>query len=467
MRYTRDFSSTNTDDPHITDQEKNASRPGIWHLAFPSILGNLSFTLVGLVQTRVVGELGTEALAAVGAGQRIFFLMQAVMMAVSIGTTALVARAWGADDRLEAGRVTMASLALASGLAIPVALAGFFLAGQLAAAFGLEASAWILARDNIRWLSAFSLAYAITAILSAAMRASGDAWTPLWVAAGINVVNIPLLYLLTFGYFGLPALGVIGVAVASGLAFTLGGGFLLWLWLGRHIDLPAVTSSWLGAERLRRLLDIGYPAAIEQFIIQAGFIGFLMLIGNFYGTEAFAAYNVGVNVLLVAITIGFGFSIAGSTLVGQHLGAGDPNGASRAGWRCLGYAVLAMASTGVVVMFSAEPLVLFFIDDPVTVELAVRFIYLLGAMMPFMAVDFAIGGALRGAGDTRFPLVTTIVGLILVRLGLAAAATALGLSVYWVYAALMGDYFVKAIMLALRFHRGRWKHSLAAGQQPG
>ena len=72
--------------------------PGIWQLAFPSILGNISFTIVGLVQTRVVGALGTEALAAIGAGQRIYFLMQAVLMAVSIGTTALVARAWGAGD---------------------------------------------------------------------------------------------------------------------------------------------------------------------------------------------------------------------------------------------------------------------------------------------------------------------------------------------------------------------------------
>ncbi len=438
-------------------EEPSSTRPGIWHLAFPSILGNLSFTLVGLVQTRVVGELGTEALAAVGAGQRIFFLLQAVMMAVSIGTTALVARAWGANDRSEAGRVTGSSLVLACGVAVPVAIAGYSLAGQLAAAFGLEADAWEMARDNIRWMSLFNGAFAVTAILSAAMRAAGDAWTPLWVSAGINVVNIPLLYVLAFGLFGLPQLSVAGVAIAAGLSFSLGGLFLLWLWLGNHIDLPASVRGALEAQRMRRLLNVGYPAAIEQLIIQGGFIGFLMLIGNFYGTEAFAAYNVGVNMLLVAITIGFGFSIAGSTLVGQHLGAGDLDGASRAGWRCLGYAVIAMAVVGALVMFNAQALVLFFIDDPLTVELAVQFVYLLGAMMPFMAVDFAIGGALRGAGDTRFPLLTTIVGLIVVRLGLAAVAPSLELDVYWVYAALMGDYLVKAAMLIWRFYRGRWK----------
>lgn len=439
-------------------QSPSASRrPGIWDLALPSILGNLSFTMVGLVQTRVVGELGTEALAAVGAGQRIFFLMQAVLMAVSIGTTALVSRAWGANERDEAGRITSASLVLACGVALPITGIGFVFAPQLAAAFGLENDAWQLAADNIRWTSVFNLAFAVTFIVSAGMRAAGDAWTPLWVSAGINVVNIPMLYIFAFGYWGIPALGVIGVAVASGLSFCLGAAFLCWLWLGQRIELPGTWEGALTRKRLRRLWDIGYPAGVEQFVIQAGFIGFLVIIGHFYGTAAFAAYNVGVNVLLVAITIGTGFAIASSTLVGQHLGAGDADGASRAGWRCTGYAILAMVVIGALSMAQAKPLVLFFIDDPETVELAVHFVYLLGAMMPFMAVDWGLGGALRGAGDTRFPLLAAIVGLIIVRLGLAAIATSLGLAVEWVYAALMGDYITKAAMLAWRFYRGRWK----------
>ncbi len=94
------------------ETHKHEERPSIWQLAIPSILGNLSYTVVGMVQTKFVGELGAQALAAVGAGQRVFFAMQAVLMAVSAGTTALVARAWGAGDYAEASRVTMASLAL-------------------------------------------------------------------------------------------------------------------------------------------------------------------------------------------------------------------------------------------------------------------------------------------------------------------------------------------------------------------
>jgi putative MATE family efflux protein len=261
--------------------EDSNTRPGIWQLAFPSILGNLSFTIVGLTQTRVVGALGPEALAAVGAGQRVFFLMQALMMAVSIGTNALVSRASGAGDKLEANRVTLASLVLASALAIPVALGGYLFAATLAGAFGLDDQAHKLATANIRWLSVFTLAYAVTAILSASLRASGDAWTPLWIAAGINVMNIPLLYVLVYGYLGLPALGVVGAAIASGLAFSIGGLVLLTLWLGNRLRLHGSRQGWWQRERLRRLVDIGYPAGAEQFVLQTGFIVFLMLIGNY------------------------------------------------------------------------------------------------------------------------------------------------------------------------------------------
>jgi putative MATE family efflux protein len=435
-------------------------RPGIWQLAIPSILGNLSFTVVGIAQTKVIGTLGADALAAVGAGQRIFFAMQAIMMAISMGTTALVARAWGAGDHVEASRVTAASLVLAASIAMPLTLAGFFYAPEFAGAFGLGPQAEALAAENIRWLSVFSLAYAANAILSAALRAAGDAWTPLWISGAVNVINVPLLYILVFGYFGLPAMGVVGAALASGLAFSVGGAALVVLWLNQKFRLRGISRGWWQAERLQRLLHIGYPAAVEQFVIQAGFIGFLMLIGNYYGTEAFAAYNVGVNVLLVAITVGFGFAIAASTLVGQHLGANDPEGATRSGWRCLGMTVLAMGSIGLIVMANARQLILFFIDDPLTVELSVQFIYLLGVMMPFMAVDFALGGSLRGAGDTRFPLVATMFSLIGVRCGLALLATWLELPVVWVYAALIGDYLVKAAMLTWRFQRGKWRTAI-------
>jgi len=315
-----------------------------------------------------------------------------------------------------------------------------------------------MASRNIQWLSAFNVVFAAMFILSAALRASGDAWTPLWMSVGVNIMNIPLLYAFVFGNWGMPAMGVSGAAVAAGISFSIGVGVLMVMWMQQKFRVKHVTGGWWRRARLRQLLDIGYPAAMEQGVFQVGFFIFLMLIGNFYGTEAFAAYNIGVNLLAVCMTVGFGFSIAGSTLVGQHLGANDHDGASRSGWRSMFFAILSMGGLGVLVIVFAGEMAGYFLGDAhLTITYTVQFIYILGAAMPLMAIEFAIGGALRGAGDTRFPLMATTIGLLVMRCGLAALATYLALPVLWVYAALLGDYLVKGAMLLWRFKRGRWK----------
>src|SRR5690606_34848552 len=165
-RFSRDWSSD------VCSSDLEERRPGIWQLALPSILGNLLYTVVAMVQTKFVGELGAGALAAVGAGQRVFFAMQAILMAVSVGTTALVARAWGARDYTEASRVTMASLVLAVTFALTVSALGLLFARQVAGVFGLDPVTLDLAALNIRWLCVFNLAFAVNFILSAALRAS-------------------------------------------------------------------------------------------------------------------------------------------------------------------------------------------------------------------------------------------------------------------------------------------------------
>ena len=435
-----------------------AERPSIAQLAFPSILGNLLYSVVAMVQTKFVGELGPQAVAAVGAGQRVFFALQAVMIAISAGTTALVARAWGAQEYDEAGRVTMASLVLASAFGLALTLPGVLFADQLATVFGLDEETVAMAADNIRWLSVFNIAFAANFILGAALRAAGDAWTPLWVGMGVNVINVPLLYVFIFGEWGFPRMGVGGAAVAAGLSFLVGGVVLVGLWYRQVLVVKYIAAAWLTRRRLRELVRIGYPAGAEMVVFQVGFFAFFMLIGNYYGTEAFAAYSVGANLLMMCMVVGFGFSIAGATLVGQHLGADDFDAALASGWRSMRYAMLAMTGIGAVVAAFAEPLARFFLgDEPLTVHYTVQMTWLLAAMMPLLAVEFAVGGSLRGAGDTRAPLVATFVGLIGVRCTLAALFTFLGLPVVWVYATLIGEYLVKSAMLSMRFRSGRWR----------
>jgi putative MATE family efflux protein len=420
------------------------------------ILGNLLYSTVGLVDIKIVGSLGAPAVAAVTTGNRMFFVLQAILMAVTAGTTALVARAWGADDRIEAERVTRASALVCLVLATVLMLPGLVFADALASFFRLDAETVGLAATFIRWLSVFNVAFAVFFVLGVALRAAGDTRTPLWVGALTNVVNVVLVYSLVYGRFGLPALGVQGAAIASGIAFSTGALVLGGLWMSGRLVLGPGPPGALTRERIGRLLHIGYPAALEQGAWQGGFLAFLWLVA-LYGTAPYAAYGIGVNILSFSFVVGFGFSIAASTLVGQRLGAGDPDGATRSGWRATRLSVSAMVVLGGSIILAARSIAEFMIDDPEVVRLTVVFIYILGAVQPLMAIEFTLGGALRGSGDTRFPLLTVLTGLLGVRVALAAGFAWLGFGVEWIFAALIADYIVKASMLSARFAGGRWQ----------
>jgi putative MATE family efflux protein len=437
------------------------TRPTIWQLAVPSIMSNLMFSMVAMVQTKFVGGLGAPAVAAVGAGQRVFFALQALLMAIGVGTTALVARSWGAGQREEASRITSASLMFGGLVGLMLMIFGMVFSRQIAQVFGLDQYASELAANNVFWLAAFIIGFAIDIILSSALRAAGNAWTPLLFGLAVNLVNLPLLYAFILGKFGAPRMGPAGAPFASGLSFVLCGAVLVSLWMRQKLTIKFYPGDLFQKARYQRLLHIGYPVALEQLVLQFGFFLFMSLIGHYYGTEAFAAYNVGVNMLNAAMVVGSGFSIAGATLVGQHLGAGDVEGAARSGWRACGMAVAAMSLIGLLTVLNAPALARFFLgSDEIAVLRTTEFTYIMGAMLPLLGVDMAIGGSLRGAGDTRFPLITSFLGLIGVRCVLAASFAFFHFPVVWVYSSIIGDYMLKGTLLIWRFKSGHWKHAL-------
>ncbi len=437
---------------------------GIWELAWPAILSNLLFSVIGIISIKIVGTLGAEAVAAVTTGHRIFFGLQAILMAVSAGTTALVARAWGAQDYAEAAKVTSASLWIGNGVAILLMVPCMVFAYEIAGVFGLNENTTAMAAEFIRYLSAFNVVFAVNMVLGAALRAAGDTKTPLWIGIMTNLVNVVFVYVLVFGLYGFPELGIVGAAIANGVSFLVGAVIFLALWYGRKLRVAVGGPGSLGRQRIAQLIHIGYPAGLEQFVFQAGFIAFLWLVA-YYGTAAYAAYGVGVQILSVSFVVGFGFSIAGATLVGQHLGARDAEGAVVQGWRATWLAILSMVALSIVIVIFAEEIAYFLIPDPDVVKYTVVFIYIMAVAQPLMAIEFTLGGCLRGAGDTRFPLITTMIGLIGVRVGLAAVFTLLELDVTWIYGALIGDYIIKAVLLVRRFKSGKWKQIFSESEE--
>ena len=435
--------------------------PGILGLAWPAVLGNLGFSLVGFVDIKIVGSMGPSAVAAVTTGNRLFWIVQAVLIAVTAGTTARVARAWGAGDRLEADRVTQASIGICVVLAIVVTVPTFIFAPALAGIFDLDVKATAGAVQFIRVLSLFNVAVAFNMAVGAGIRAAGDTMTPLWIGLLMNILNIFLVYALVYGRLGFPEMGVVGAALANGLAFLAGGIVVAGLWLSRMLRIRyrrgARSLQW---HRVRSILKIGYPAGLEQAAMQLGFVIFLWLVA-LYGTDPYAAYGIGVQILSFSFVVGSGFTIAASTHVGQSLGAGRPDLARASGWRAVAWASASMLLLGGIIIFFARPIAAFMIQDPEVVRLTVLFIYILGAVQPLMAIEFTLGGALRGAGDTHYPFITTLIGLVCVRGTVAACAVWWGLDVGWVFGALIFDYAVKATLLTLRFRSSRWIRAVA------
>ena len=443
---------------NIQEESTEITHPetlSVWGLAWPPIVGNLLFASVGVISIKAVGTLGAEAVAAVGTGQRMVWVFQALLMAVMTGTTALVGRAVGSKNMIEAAHVTRLAIGVSIALSLITTLVIVLFAEKFIGIFGLDPVAQELAVTYLTISILFIPFMAIGMVIGAALRAAGDVKTPMYIGIFTNIIAIYLLLGLVNGQYGMPKLGILGAALAMGISFTIGAAIQLYLWLANKLVVPIGKAGSFTKERLRQLITISYPAGIESFVFQFGMLSFFWIVAM-YGTEEVAAYNIGVNILMLSFILGNGFSVAAATLSGQFLGASDPVAAYKSGYQAAGMTMLAMSLSGLLLAFFAEPIAWFFIQDEEVVKFAVIFVWIFAMAQPFMALEFSLGSTLRGAGDTRSPLVITIIGLLVIRVPIAFLLYYLEMPVQWIFATLIIDYFVKGILLITRYRSKRW-----------
>ena len=202
-------------------------------------------------------------------------------------------------------------------------------------------------------------------------------------------------------------------------------------------------------------MKVSTPAGLEQGVFQLGLLIYFWII-SLYGNAPIAAYNVGINILMLSFMVGQGFTIAGATLTGQFIGAENPKEAKRSGWRSAGLTMVSMGILGIILALASRPIAGYFVNDPEVIRLTVLFVWLLGIMQPLMALEFALGGALRGAGDTKSPLIIITISLIFFRLTFAGIFVWLNFPVEYIFGSLIVDYIVKAILFTYRFESGLW-----------
>jgi len=449
--------------PMSSEQTSAPPKLSLVKLAGPTIVGNLLLSLVHLAAIKIVAALGAESVAAVIAADRIYMAVQLIIFSITAGTTALVAYAWGSRNYDEADRVIKISSVLTLGASILLCLIIPWFSSALVAIFGLRGPILEEAAFYLELLIYFNVFFSFLAVISAALRAAGDALTPVWIAAIGNITNVILAYTLVYGIGPFPALGIQGAAVAVGLSYALVTVIFYWMWKRQRLLLKTRPQAFVSRERLRQLVRIAVPAGIEQSIFNVSIIAFMWVV-SLYGTEAFTAYGIGVNILSISIVIGMGFSIATATMAGQNLGAGQPDEAERAAWRNLKIAFAIMAVIGLVIGLNARFIGSFFINEAQVLDYLVALTVMVAIVQPMMAIEFALGGALRGAGDTRAPARITLTGFLFGRVALTAVFYWLNLGIYWVYGALIADYIIKSGMYLYIFRQGRWKTALSGAR---
>lgn len=393
--------------------EPKALRKRVVGLAWPIISENLLETMLGIVDTAMVAALGSAAIAGVGTGQQMMFFVLAALAALSIGNSVLVAQAVGAKSLDRAGHLARQSLIWSLFFSIPLALTGVLLSHYLVKGFGVAEDVSSIAIGYFEVTMATAVVLVALVIGSGVLRGAGDSRTPMVVTLIANILNVILAYGLIYGHFGLPNLGPVGSAWATFVARAVALALLLRvLWKGRNgVSISGAGGGWRPEWSVaKQVLKLGVPAAMEQMLIASAFV-FLTGVVAHLGTDTLAAQRISMSALSFSFMPGFGFSIAATTLVGQSIGAKKPLDAAAVAKTAATWAVIWMGSIGLVIMALAEPIMHRFTSDPEVIRIGAAGLRIVALTQPAWAIGMVHSGALRGSGDTRFPMIISASGV--------------------------------------------------------
>jgi len=430
--------------------------------------------LVGFSDTILTGHyLEQEHLAAMNLMAYVLWLAFGLFSAVAIGATAMVARFVGAGDLAAARQVASQAMLVGGALAAVVTLAGYLTSDRLPALMQLSGEPARLAAIYLRFLVPVLPMIMIEAVGVASLRGAGDMLSGLMVMLSTNVVNIAVSWLLVLGPGPIPALGWEGIATGTAVGHTFGA-LLIVVMMAR--GRAGLTVRWrlLRPERdlIRRLLRVGVPGGTDTLLIILCHLWFVTVI-NRLGPLAAAAHGVAIRIESLAFLSGAAFQVAATTTAGQYLGARDYHKAGRSvALACLvGGGVMTLAAA----LFFTLPLPLasLFVrgEEMAVARQAVPLLRIVALAIPAFAVTMILSGALRGAGDTRWPLVFSLIGFIAVRIplaywfaferlspfGAAWSVDGWGLGVVGAWYAMFLDLHLRAALILYRFFHGGWK----------
>lgn len=435
-------------------------RRKILSLAWPAVCEMMLYMLLDFVDVAFVGRLGAQSLAAVGLGAQIYFSILFVFSALSAGATALIARAVGSKDPERAGKTAGQALSLAVIVGLTVTLSVYLFTDVVVGLFRFETGVQDLAAVYIKTTGSVAAFGLVLFISNGIFRGAGLTRIPFYIAALTNVVNIAGDYVLIFGKFGFPALGVRGAALATASAQVIGCMVMVALLISGATMVRVRPRDFfrLGDRELTSvLLKLSAPAGIEEALMSLGrLIGSFMLAG--LGTVPFAAHQVVITAESLSYMPGYGFAVAATSLVGQNLGAREPEQAYQHGLTAARLALVVMGVIALVFLVFPSVIIAIFTRDPQVVGLGALCLRIAAFEQPAIALEMVLAGALRGAGDTHTPAMITVLSTWLLRIPLMYLSVYvfhLGLPAIWIITVF--DWLVRASLVIIRYRRGKWQ----------
>jgi putative MATE family efflux protein len=447
-------------------------------LAMPVLAESLLHVAVEYVDLFLAGNLlGSVAgnapfVAAITQVGYIMWFLFNLFAVIAIGGTAMVARFVGSGDVAAASRVAGQALALGGALSAVLLVAGLPLIEGLVGVLQLRGDAAAYATSYLQIVLPLLPAIMIEEVGIACLRGAGDMTSGLVTMAIVNVINIVLSVSLLLGLGPLPELGWQGLAIGTAVARGAGAVIVLGLLFRGRAGLK-ITFRLLRPEAnlMRRLLRIGVPGGVDALAVVGCHLWFISII-NQLGTLETAAHGIGVRIEALAYMPGGAFAMAAATLAGQYLGAKDYTRAGRTVLAACAVGGGIMTLAGVLFYVAATPLSEFFLGGASSdvVPISAKLLRIVAFTMPALSLTMILTGALRGAGDTRWPLLFTLIGFLGIRIPLAYyfarslimlpggyELTGLGLGVEGAWYAMAIDIFVRCALISLRFRHGGWK----------
>ena len=430
-------------------------------IAWPAIVETLFVALAALIDSLMVSDLGAEYVAAVGLTTQPKMVGLALFFAISVATSAIVARRNGEKRRDSANRTLLTSFIFVLISATVISIVFVVFADPIIKFCKSSELTHGPAVEYFKIIMGGIIFNCIQLVINSAQRGAGNTKITMYTNITSNTVNVILNYLLIGGHLGFPALGIKGAAIATVLG-TVVSCVMSIISVCKKDRFLSV--QYIIKEKIRPtwhafgvIVKFGYSIFIEQVLLRAGFMATAIMSADM-GDNALAAHQVAMNILTISFAFGDGLQHAAVALIGKSLGEKDPDKAKTYGAACQTIGAIISVAVAIVFLVGGRwMMTIFFKKDPEIVDIGVRLVYVMIFIVLFQIIQVIYTGALRGAGDTLYTAVCSTISVTVVRTLVSfLCGYTFGLGITGVWIGILADQMMRFILSSIRFKRGKW-----------